>query len=107
MYESNFFVLNSLLRGFMNVGMGFEALEVLRIMMDVGVRSGLSSLTILIIRLLLMVGDYGSVRKLLNDMIFKWVVYVALEEVAGDGGVDVFEAKGSCVEVAEPGCDAL
>ena len=38
MYESDFSVLNTLLRGFMNVGMGFEALEVLRIMRDVGVR---------------------------------------------------------------------
>ena len=32
---------------------------------------------------------------------------VAVEEAAGDGGVDVFEVEGSCVEVTEPGDDAL
>ena len=70
MYESDFSVLNTLLRGFLNVGMGFEALEVLRMMRGVGVRPGLSSITILL-RLLLRIGDYGSVWKLFKDMIFK------------------------------------
>ncbi|KAG5020458.1 hypothetical protein JHK87_016313 [Glycine soja] len=32
---------------------------------------------------------------------------VAVEEAAGDGGVNVFEAGGSCVEVAKPGGNAL
>ena len=34
-------------------------------------------------------------------------VVVVVEEAAGDGGVDVFEVEGSCVEVTEPGDDAL
>ncbi|CAJ1939579.1 unnamed protein product [Sphenostylis stenocarpa] len=70
MYESDFSVLNTLLRGFLNLGMSLEALEVLRMMRDVRVRPGLSSLTILL-RLLLRVGDYGSVWKVFRDMIHK------------------------------------
>ncbi|XP_055962134.1 pentatricopeptide repeat-containing protein At1g12620-like isoform X2 [Mercurialis annua] len=67
-YESDFSVLNTLMRGFMNAGMPQEALEIVVRMRDVGVRPSSSAISILF-RLLLRVGDYGSVWKLLRGMI--------------------------------------
>ncbi|KAJ1385202.1 Tetratricopeptide-like helical domain superfamily [Sesbania bispinosa] len=69
-YESDFSVLNTLMRGFLNVGMSLEALEVLHRMRVVGVRPGITAITILV-RLLLRIGDYGSVWKIFKDMLRK------------------------------------
>ncbi|KAF2312650.1 hypothetical protein GH714_039379 [Hevea brasiliensis] len=67
-YESDFSVLNTLMRGFLNVQMVYEALDIVGRMREVDVRPSLSAITILF-RLLLRVGDYGSVWKLLRGMI--------------------------------------
>ncbi|XP_019424577.1 PREDICTED: pentatricopeptide repeat-containing protein At1g62914, mitochondrial-like isoform X2 [Lupinus angustifolius] len=69
-YESDFSVLNTLMRGFLNVGMSSEALNILHRMRVVGVRPSLSAVTILI-SLLLRIGAYGSVWKLFKDMLCK------------------------------------
>eukprot|EP00257_Ricinus_communis_P027020 XP_025014434.1 putative pentatricopeptide repeat-containing protein At1g09680 isoform X2 [Ricinus communis] len=64
-YESDFSILNTLMRGFMNSEMAYESLEILSRMREVGVRPSSSAISILF-RLLLRVGDYGSVWKLLR-----------------------------------------
>uniref|UniRef100_A0A2N9GS64 non-specific serine/threonine protein kinase n=1 Tax=Fagus sylvatica TaxID=28930 RepID=A0A2N9GS64_FAGSY len=60
-YESDFSVLDTLMRGFLNVEMSKEAMGVLDRMREVGLRPSLSAITILF-KLLLRVGDYGLVR---------------------------------------------
>ncbi|KAI3498397.1 hypothetical protein L1887_34171 [Cichorium endivia] len=69
-YESDFSVLDSLMRAFMKVGMDSQALEISGRMRGLGLQPCLSALTILF-RLLLRIGDYGSVWKLFRDMIRK------------------------------------
>ncbi|GMY22963.1 pentatricopeptide repeat-containing protein At1g12620-like isoform X2 [Fagus crenata] len=67
-FESDFSVLDTLMRGFLNVEMSKEAMGVLDRMREVGLRPSLSAITILF-KLLLRVGDYGSVWKLFRDMV--------------------------------------
>ncbi|PRQ37837.1 putative pentatricopeptide [Rosa chinensis] len=70
-YESDFSVLDTLMRGFLNAEMGAEALEVLRRMREGGVRPSLSAVAILF-RLLIRVGVCGSLWKVFRDMIREW-----------------------------------
>ncbi|KAL3571783.1 hypothetical protein D5086_025687 [Populus alba] len=67
-FESDFSVLDTLMRGFLKVEMGCEALEIVGRMREVGLRPSSSAITILF-KLLLRVGDHGSVWKLLRGMI--------------------------------------
>ncbi|KAF3956501.1 hypothetical protein CMV_018373 [Castanea mollissima] len=67
-YESGFSVLDTLMRGFVNVEMSSEAIGVVGRMREVGLRPSLSAITVLF-KLLLRVGDYGSVWKLFRDMV--------------------------------------
>ncbi|CAI9770379.1 unnamed protein product [Fraxinus pennsylvanica] len=67
-YESDFSVLNSLMRSFTNAEMGSQALDVLGRLRKTGSRPSLSAI-ISLLKLLLRVGDYGSVWKLFRDMV--------------------------------------
>ncbi|KAJ6344460.1 hypothetical protein OIU76_006057 [Salix suchowensis] len=67
-FESDFSVLDTLMRGFLKVEMSCEALEIVGRMREVGLRPSSSAITILL-KLLLRVGDHGSVWKLLRGMI--------------------------------------
>ncbi|KAL5560623.1 hypothetical protein UlMin_036834 [Ulmus minor] len=67
-YESHFSVLNTLMRGFLNAEMDSEALEVVGMMREIGV-SPSSSATRILFKLLLRIGDYGSVWKLFKDLV--------------------------------------
>ncbi|KAK7843519.1 pentatricopeptide repeat-containing protein [Quercus suber] len=67
-YESGFSVLDTLMRGFVNVEMSSEAIGVVCRMRKVGLMPSLSAITVLF-KLLLRVGDYGSVWKLFRDMV--------------------------------------
>ncbi|KAI8022417.1 Pentatricopeptide repeat-containing protein [Camellia lanceoleosa] len=69
-YESDFSVLDSLMRAFLNAEMGSRALEIVDRMREVGARPSLSAVNILF-KLLLRTGDYGSVWKLFRDMVRK------------------------------------
>nr|KAJ0210054.1 hypothetical protein LSAT_V11C400172440 [Lactuca sativa] len=69
-YESDFSVLDSLMRAFTNAEMDSHALQISRIMRGLGMQPCLSALSILF-KLLLRIGDYGSVWKLFRDMIRK------------------------------------
>lgn len=69
-YESDFSVLDTLMRGFLHVEMPMEAMEILCRMREEGVRPSLSAINILF-NLLLRVGDYGSVWKLFRDILGK------------------------------------
>ncbi|XP_062098840.1 putative pentatricopeptide repeat-containing protein At1g12700, mitochondrial [Humulus lupulus] len=69
-YESHFSVLNTLMRGFLNAEMGYEALQIVNKMREVGV-SPSSSASRILFKLLIRVGDYGSVWKLFRDMVSK------------------------------------
>lgn len=59
-YESDYSVLDLLMRAFMNAEMNPQALEVMRIMRGIGLQPCLLAFSVLF-RLLLLVGDYGSV----------------------------------------------
>lgn len=63
-------VFDSLMRAFLNAEMCPQAMEVLYKMREVGFRPSLSAVSILF-KLLLRVGDYGSVWKLFRDMVRK------------------------------------
>ncbi|PPS02311.1 hypothetical protein GOBAR_AA18359 [Gossypium barbadense] len=67
-YESDFSVLDTLMRAFLNAGMGTRALGILCRMRDVGAVPSSSAMTTLF-EFLLRVGDYGSVWKMFRDMI--------------------------------------
>lgn len=67
-YESDFSVLDSLMRGFLNVGMAEQAVEIVGKMREVGLVPSLSAISSLF-RLLFRVGGYCSVWKLFRDMI--------------------------------------
>uniref|UniRef100_A0A6N2N3R7 Pentacotripeptide-repeat region of PRORP domain-containing protein n=1 Tax=Salix viminalis TaxID=40686 RepID=A0A6N2N3R7_SALVM len=67
-FESDFSVLDTLMRGFLKMEMSCEALEIVGRMREVGLRPSSSAITILF-KLLLRVGDHGSVWKLLRGMI--------------------------------------
>ncbi|KAF5732840.1 putative pentatricopeptide repeat-containing protein [Tripterygium wilfordii] len=67
-YESDFSVLDTLMRVFLNVEMGCEALEIVHWMRKVGAKPSLSAIGILF-KFLLRVGDYGSVWKLFRSMV--------------------------------------
>lgn len=69
-YESDFSVLNTLMRGFLNAEMGYEAMEVVNKMREVGV-SPSSSASRILFKSLLRVGDYGCMWKLFRDMVRK------------------------------------
>ncbi|KAF8380625.1 hypothetical protein HHK36_028114 [Tetracentron sinense] len=69
-YESDFSVLDSLMRAFLNVDMVTHALEILCRMREEGVRPSSSAINILL-KSLLRKGDYGSVWKLFRDMVGK------------------------------------
>ncbi|THG15333.1 hypothetical protein TEA_005310 [Camellia sinensis var. sinensis] len=69
-YESDFSVLDSLMRAFLNAEMISRALEMVDRMREVGATPSLSAVTILF-KLLLGIGDYGSVWKLFRDMVHK------------------------------------
>ncbi|GMN48268.1 hypothetical protein TIFTF001_017445 [Ficus carica] len=69
-YESDFSVLNTLMRSFLNAEMGSEALEIVSKMREVGV-SPTSSASRILLKLLLRVGDYGSVWKFFKDIVRK------------------------------------
>ncbi|KAL7258510.1 hypothetical protein ACSBR1_004609 [Camellia fascicularis] len=69
-YESDFSVLDSLMRAFLNAEMSSRALEMVDRMREVGATPSLSAVTILF-KLLLGIGDYGSVWKLFRDMVHK------------------------------------
>ncbi|KAM6560053.1 hypothetical protein CsatA_029292 [Cannabis sativa] len=69
-YESHFSVLNTLMRGFLNAEMGYEALQIVSKMREVGVSPSSSAARILF-KLLIRVGDYGSVWKLFRDIVSK------------------------------------
>uniref|UniRef100_A0A9I9CNQ7 Pentatricopeptide repeat-containing protein n=1 Tax=Cucumis melo TaxID=3656 RepID=A0A9I9CNQ7_CUCME len=70
MYESDFSVLNTLMRAFMKSEMHFEALEILSKMREVGVTPNPSAISILF-RLLIRAGDCGAVWKLFGDVVRK------------------------------------
>nr|XP_027108923.1 putative pentatricopeptide repeat-containing protein At2g02150 [Coffea arabica] len=67
-YESDFSVLDSLMRAFVNTDMGSQALKIWDRMREVRIRPSLSAVSIFF-ALLIRVGDYGSVWKLFRDMI--------------------------------------
>ncbi|KAJ8450055.1 hypothetical protein Cgig2_033249 [Carnegiea gigantea] len=67
-YEPDFSVLDSLMRGFLRAGLVPLALDVLNRMRNVGVLPSPSALTILL-KLLLRIGDYGSLWKLFRDLV--------------------------------------
>ncbi|KAE8714490.1 putative receptor-like protein kinase [Hibiscus syriacus] len=67
-YESDFSVLDKLMRAFLIAGMGSRALGILSRMREVDAVPSSSAMTILF-EFLLRVGDYGSVWKLFRDMI--------------------------------------
>ncbi|KAK1401510.1 Pentatricopeptide repeat-containing protein [Heracleum sosnowskyi] len=69
-YESDFSVLDSLMRGFLNVGMAEQAVVIVGKMREVGLVPSLSAVSSLF-RLLFRVGGYCSVWKLFRDMIRK------------------------------------
>ncbi|KAF7142568.1 hypothetical protein RHSIM_Rhsim05G0178700 [Rhododendron simsii] len=69
-YETNFSVLDSLMRAFLNVDMVPRAMEMVDRMREVGVKPSSSAVSILF-KLLLRIGDYGSVWKLFRDMVDK------------------------------------
>ncbi|KAH7843527.1 hypothetical protein Vadar_017714 [Vaccinium darrowii] len=69
-YETDFSVLDSLMRAFLNAEMAPLALEMVDRMREVGVKPSLSAVNILF-KLLLRIGDYGSVWKLFRDMVDK------------------------------------
>ncbi|GKD26861.1 pentatricopeptide repeat-containing protein [Tanacetum coccineum] len=67
-YESDFLVLDSFMRVFVNLEMEEQALEVVRRMRGIGLQPSLSALSALF-KLFLRVGDYESVWKLFIDMV--------------------------------------
>nr|XP_027124300.1 pentatricopeptide repeat-containing protein At1g09900-like [Coffea arabica] len=67
-YESDFSILDSLMRAFVNADMGSQALKIWDRMREVRIRPSLSAVSIFF-ALLIRVGDYGSVWKLFRDMI--------------------------------------
>ncbi|XP_060960321.1 pentatricopeptide repeat-containing protein At1g64583, mitochondrial isoform X1 [Cannabis sativa] len=69
-YESHFSVLNTLMRGFLNAEMGYEALLIVNKMREVGVSPSSSACRILF-KLLIRNGEYSSVWKLFRDMVSK------------------------------------
>ncbi|MCD7460062.1 hypothetical protein HAX54_042762 [Datura stramonium] len=69
-YESDFSVLDSLMRAFLTAEMISDALEILSKMRDNGLRPSSSAISILF-KLLLRIGDYDSVWKLFRDMLHK------------------------------------
>ncbi|KAF4388727.1 hypothetical protein G4B88_019004 [Cannabis sativa] len=69
-FETDSSVLDTLMRSYLNVGMANEALEVLNKMWEVKVRPSASAINVLF-KLLLRIGDYGSVWKLFRDMVCK------------------------------------
>ncbi|KAB2595260.1 pentatricopeptide repeat-containing protein [Pyrus ussuriensis x Pyrus communis] len=69
-YDSDFSFLDTLMRGFLNAEMGAEALEVVSRMREVGLKPSLSAIAILL-RLLIRIGDYGSVWKVFRGMLWK------------------------------------
>ncbi|OVA06879.1 Pentatricopeptide repeat [Macleaya cordata] len=70
MYESDFSVLDSLMRAFLNVNMVSNALEVLNRIREEKLRPSLSAVNILL-KLLLQRGDFSIVWKLFRDMVGK------------------------------------
>nr|GLL36202.1 pentatricopeptide repeat-containing protein At1g63330-like [Ipomoea trifida] len=70
LYESDYSVLDSLMRAFLSAEMIPGALKILSMMREAGAQPSLSAVSILF-KLLLRFRDYGSVWKLFRDMLHK------------------------------------